>query len=179
MKIGKNGISLIKYYEQLYLNAYICPAGKPTIGWGCTYYPKGFRYSGNVQLGQSITEQEAEWIFTEVLKKFGGAVNKHFKVPLNQYQFDALVSFAFNLGAGIFADCSFAKAINSWNYIAANGGFEQYCKYKNPKTGKREVARGLLKRRLTEKNLFFYGVDIMSKDTYLATLQKESQKSNS
>lgn len=160
MKIGENGLNLIKYYESCHLNAYICPAGKPTIGWGCTYYPKGFRYSGKVQMGQSITASEADYIFIEVLKKFEAAVNKFFKVPLNQYQFDALVSFAFNLGAGIFSSCTFAHAINKWNYLNADSGFLEYCKYRDPKTKEVKTARGLYNRRMTEKNLFYYGMEI-------------------
>lgn len=159
MRIGANGLKLIKYFEGLYLNAYICTAGKPTIGYGVTIYPKGFKYHGPVRLGQTITEAEADWLLEEVLKKYENAVSNFFKVPLNQYQFDALTSFAYNLGGAIFSKCTFAKALNSGDYISPYDGFEQFCRYKDS-SGVSRIAKGLQKRRLVERELFYYGVEL-------------------
>lgn len=91
MKTSKNGINLIKKFEGCVLKAYKCPAGVLTIGYGHT---KG------VFAGQVICEEEAEEMLKQDLPTYEDAVNKYMDIyNFNQNQFDALVSFAYNIGS--------------------------------------------------------------------------------
>lgn len=94
-KIGQAGLALIKQYEGCRLAAYRCAAGVWTIGYGRT---------AGVHSGMTITQAQADAYLQQDIAKFEGYVNNPAYVPitanLNQNQFDALVSFAFNLGAG-------------------------------------------------------------------------------
>ena len=91
MNTSEKGKNLIKNYEGLRLKAYRCPSNKLTIGYG---------HTANVKENDVITKEQAENYLTQDLKRFENAVNRLVKVSLTQNQFDALVSFAFNLGAG-------------------------------------------------------------------------------
>lgn len=91
MKTSKNGFDLIKAFEGLRLLAYRCPAGVPTIGYGHT---KG------VTLGMTCTKEQAEAWLIEDVALCEKAVSAQSKYCWNQNEFDALVSFAFNLGVG-------------------------------------------------------------------------------
>ena len=94
-KIGQAGLALIKQYEGCRLIAYKCSAGVWTIGYG---------HTAGVHSGMTITQAQADAYLQQDVAKFEGYVNNPAYVPitanLNQNQFDALVSFAFNLGAG-------------------------------------------------------------------------------
>lgn len=91
MKTSQNGINLIKKYEGCKLEAYICPAGVWTIGWGHT--------GADVAKGKKITQAEAEALLIKDLAIYEDKVNKYQKYNFNQNQFDALVSFAYNIGS--------------------------------------------------------------------------------
>lgn len=141
LNISSNGLKIIKKYEGCRLTAYKCPAGVWTIGYGHT---KG------VKQGMTITQAKADAYLEADCKTFVKAVNKYYgtgknKYEFNQNQFDALVSFTYNCGAGnlktlldggkrSFAEIS--KAIPK--YTRANG----------------KVLKGLANRRADEKNLF-------------------------
>ncbi len=94
-KIGQAGLALIKQYEGCRLAAYRCAAGVWTIGYG---------HTAGIHSGMTITQAQADAYLRQDIAKFEGYVNNPAYVPitanLNQNQFDALVSFAFNLGAG-------------------------------------------------------------------------------
>ena len=94
-RIGQAGLALIKQYEGCRLAAYRCAAGVWTIGYG---------HTAGVHSGMTITQAQADAYLRQDIAKFEGYVNNPAYVPitanLNQNQFDALVSFAFNLGAG-------------------------------------------------------------------------------
>lgn len=94
-KIGQAGLALIKQCEGCRLVAYRCAAGVWTIGYG---------HTAGVHSGMTITQAQADAYLQQDIAKFEGYVNNPAYVPittnLNQNQFDALVSFAFNLGAG-------------------------------------------------------------------------------
>lgn len=94
-RIGQAGLALIKQYEGCRLAAYRCAAGVWTIGYG---------HTAGVHSGMTITQAQADAYLQQDIAKFEGYVNNPTYVPitenLNQNQFDALVSFAFNLGAG-------------------------------------------------------------------------------
>lgn len=104
MKTSNSGISLIKKHEGLRLEAYTDPVGVLTIGYGHTkrVFPR-----------QIITEQEANNLLMEDIIDAENAVNRLVKTSLTQSQFDALVSFTFNLGAGNLSESTLLKRVNT------------------------------------------------------------------
>lgn len=104
MKINEKGLDLIKSFEGLKLEAYLCPAGVWTIGYGHT---KG------VKKGMKITKEKADELLMEDLQKFQKGVEKLvLMVKLTDNQFSALVSFAFNLGLGNLENSTLLKKVN-------------------------------------------------------------------
>ena len=150
MKSSNNGIRLIQEFEGLRLTSYLCSAGVPTIGYGATYYQDGSK----VKLGQTITRDQADQLLKDHLKEFEGSVLGLLNTTkVNQNQFDALVSFCFNLGAGNLAKSQllrFVKANPKDTKIAA-----EFAKW-NRAGG--EVSRGLVRRRKKEAELYFAAV---------------------
>jgi lysozyme len=148
LSISQDGIDLIKHFEQLSLNAYLCPAGVPTIGWGHT--------GKDVKLGSRVTVKEAEELLRLDIADFEEDVNNLVKVPLTQNQFDALVSFAFNCGSDIDADniaeglgdSTLLKKLNGKDYVGAASEFIKWVR-----AGGRVLA-GLVRRRKAEHSLF-------------------------
>lgn len=139
MKLSENGKKLIKKFEGCSLKAYKCPAGVLTIGYGHT---KG------VVCNQKITQAEADRLFNEDVKIFENAVNTLVKVPINQNQFDALVSFTFNLGIGAFKNSTLLRLLNQGLYCGASEQFGLWVH-----VGK-IVLHGLVVRREEERKLF-------------------------
>lgn len=96
LRISNIGINLIKAFEGVRLNAYRCPANKLTIGYGHT----GLVHGEKIHIGMSITQQEADILLLEDVEKFEAIVMKYNKrYQWTQNEFDALVSFAFNIGS--------------------------------------------------------------------------------
>ena len=124
--INQNGLDLVKRFEGLYTDAYICPAGVPTIGYG---------HTGNVELGQSITPQEAEDILQKDMQKFSVAVENTIKVELNDNQFSALVSFAFNCGASSLRVSTLCRKLNTGDYDCVPSELSRWVKATDPSTG--------------------------------------------
>lgn len=137
-KISEKGLNLIKQFEGCRLRAYQCSAGVWTIGYG---------HTAGVRQGQTITQAQAEEYLKQDCKKFEKYVNSKSYVPiteqLNQYQFDALVSFAFNCGQGNLK--TLCKGRSTAQIAAA------LPKY-NKAAGK--VLSGLVRRRAAEQKLF-------------------------
>ncbi|MBD2465104.1 lysozyme [Oscillatoria sp. FACHB-1407] len=138
-KINQAGLDLIKQFEGLKLEAYICPAGVPTIGYGTT---------AGVKMGDRITAEQAEVLLRKDVEKFERAVVNAVKVPLTENQFSALVSFTYNLGAGALQKSTLLKLLNQGNYEAAAQEFPKW----NKAAGK--VLTGLTRRRQAEQALF-------------------------
>jgi len=142
MRISKKGIALIKRFEGLKLNAYLCSANVPTIGYGNTYYPNGIK----VKLGDKISQEQAEELLKDILKKFEAIVNRKLKVKVSQNQFDALVSHTYNTGGSdtlfkLINNGANEQDIRSWietRYITANG----------------VKLKGLIRRRKAESDLY-------------------------
>lgn len=149
MKIGENGKKLIKSFEGFRAIAYICPAGVPTIGYGTT------KINGNpVQEGMKITTDEAEEFLEQDLKVFEDAVNNNVNVEINQNQFDALVSFVYNVGIGNFKKSTLLKKLNSGDFLETSNQFLRWNR------GGGKVLRGLVRRREAEKKLFLSEDDL-------------------
>lgn len=96
MRVNEAGIKLLHDFEGLKLNAYLCPAGVPTIGYGNTTYADG----SPVKLGDKITKAQAERLFEVILRRFETKAKKALTVTLNDNQFSAFVSILYNVGAG-------------------------------------------------------------------------------
>lgn len=148
MRTSDRGIALIKAHEGLRLQAYQDPVGVWTIGFGHTTAAG----PPAVTKGMKITEAGAEAILRDDLRKFEGYVTSAVHVPLTQEQFDALVSFTFNLGPGNLKTSTLLRKLNSGDYL---GAADQFLRW--DKAGGKTL-RGLTKRREAERALFLAGM---------------------
>jgi lysozyme len=151
VKTSQDGINLIKYFEGLRTKAYLDSVGIPTIGYGHT---KG------VKLGMMITETKAEELLKKDLEYFENKVLDLVKVNLLQNQFDALVSFTFNLGEGSLKKSTLLKKLNSTVFFRKEeleSIANEFLKW-NKAGGK--VLTGLTKRRIAEKMMFLTPIKI-------------------
>jgi lysozyme len=139
MKISNKGIDLIKHFEGCETEAYKCPAGVWTIGYG---HIKG------VMEGMTISQEGAEELLVEELKEYENYILNAVEVDLNQNQFDAMVSWVYNLGPTNLKSSTLLKELNSKNYNAAAQEITKW----NKAGGK--VLTGLVKRREAEASLF-------------------------
>lgn len=141
MRTSQTGIDLIKRFEGFSPVAYLCPAGVWTIGYG---------HTAGVQEGDSIDEDTAEDFLREDLTSAEGAVEKYVKVPLKQWQFDALVSFVYNLGAGNLYSSTLLKKVNrNPDDPSIRQEFEKWV-YADGR-----VLQGLVERRKAEADMYF------------------------
>ena len=139
-KIGKAGLDLIKSFEGWRDTAYICPAGVLTIGYGST--------GPHVKAGMKITPERGEDLLREDLDRFEKAVTRLVTVPLRQNQYDALVSFAFNVGISALERSTLLKRVNARLFDQAAAEFAKW-----NRAGGRPLA-GLTRRRAAEAALF-------------------------
>lgn len=139
MNIAKPGLDLIKSYESLSLKAYRDSGGVPTIGWGSTR---------GVRMGMQISQEQAESRLRDDLYTAESAVNRYVTVPLSQHQFDALVSFVFNVGGGAFRKSTLLEKLNLADYAGAANELSRWVKANG------RVLPGLVKRRAAERALF-------------------------
>lgn len=140
MKTGNKGVALIKQFEGLVLKVYKDAVGLPTIGYG-HLIKAGEKFT-------TLTEAEAESLLKSDLKQFEDCVAKVVTVPLNQNQFDALVSFAFNLGCANLKSSTLLKKLNAGDFAGAANEFLRWDKAGG------KVLVGLTRRRTAEKTLF-------------------------
>ena len=141
MQISQEGLSLIKKFEGCKLESYKCAAGVWTIGYGST---------DGISEGMSISQERADMLLLEDVKKFEQAVNDLVEVSLEQNQFDALVSWTFNLGPANLKNSTLLKVLNS-SHVDWNDVPEQIKRW-NKAGGK--VLEGLVRRREAEALLF-------------------------
>ena len=151
-RMSENGLALIHEFEQgpqggMASMPYRDWAGVQTIGWGHAIKP------GECFV-MPLTAEQADALLREDVADFEGAVNRAVAVPLTQSMFDALVCFAFNVGAGNFAMSTLLRLLNQRYYAAAANQFGRWNKSTNPHTGKKEPLRGLTRKRGAEKALF-------------------------
>jgi len=139
MKISQEGLSLIKKFEGCELDAYKCAAEVWTIGYGST---KG------VKEGDTITQEEADKLLLHEMEEYEGYINNIVEVDLKQNEFDALVSWVFNLGPANLKASTLLKVLNAKDYQ----GVPEQIKRWNKAGGK--VLEGLIRRREAEALLF-------------------------
>lgn len=151
MKLSSEGKRLIYSFEGLHKKtndgryaAYLCPAGVPTIYAGLTE---------GVKIGMVITQEEGEELFAKEIAKFEDGVSRLVTSEINQNQFDALVSFAYNVGLGGFQTSSVLKHVNAGNWDKVPAAFALWNK------GGGKVLPGLVSRRQREGALFMKPVE--------------------
>ena len=149
-KLTKAGGNLVKHFESCMKRqaddafaAYKCPAGVLTIGWGHTGH-HGRKFDASTRW----TARECDEAFYEDMETFERAVRKHVRVPLTSWQFDALVSFTYNVGEGALAKSTLLKKVNAGDFKGAAAEFKRW----NKANGK--VLAGLTRRRASEALLF-------------------------
>jgi len=147
MKLDENGYKLIQGFEGLSLVPYLCSAKVATIAYGSTFYPSGKKVT---MQDQPISLATAKWMLKETADKFATDVDKLVKSKLTQNQFNALVSFAFNLGVTALGRSSLLKKVNANPQdITITNEFLKW----NKAGGK--VLNGLTKRRTIEAKIYF------------------------
>lgn len=137
--LSEAGIELIKRFEGCRTNAYLCPAGVWTIGYG---------HTKTARAGMMISHLEAESLLKQDLAYFESAVTRLVKVPLTQGQYDALVSFAYNCGVEALRASSLLKYLNKGQYNLASLQFARWTRANG------KVLPGLANRRKAEYELF-------------------------
>lgn len=145
MKTSANGIKAIKLSEGTKLKAYDDGRGVWTIATGTIQYPNGTP----VKKGDVITQAQADQYLAFDLKRIEDGVNRLVKVPLTQNQFDALVSFTFNLGIKNLSESTLLKKLNAGDYAGASNEFPKWKKSPNP-----DLEESLKARRIREQKLF-------------------------
>lgn len=145
--ISKKGKDLIKKYEGFRAKPYLCPAKVPTIGYGATYYPDGRK----VKLTDSaISEGFATNLLEVMLTPYEKAVDSFCRDDISQNQFDALVSFAYNLGVTALKGSTLLKKVNTNpNDKTIKNEFLKWVNAGNKKL------QGLVNRRTEESELYF------------------------
>ena len=133
-------------FEGCRLEAYLCPASVPTIGYGSTYYEDG----RPVKIGDAITQERADQLFEAIAEDFAKRVRSLLKVALNENQFSALVSFTYNVGVANLKKSTLLKKVNI-NPLDQTIT-DEFLKW-NKAGGK--VLAGLTRRREEEAKLYF------------------------
>ena len=139
MNTSAEGISLIKKFEGCELTAYQCSAGVWTIGYGHT---KG------IEEGMEISQEEAEQMLVDELHEYENYINKYVTAPLSQNQFDAMVSWVYNLGPADLKASTLLKVLNAEDYDGVPAQIKRW----NKAGG--EILDGLIRRREAEARLF-------------------------
>ena len=146
MNINAQTRALIRRYEGCKLKAYKCSAGKNTIGFGATFYEDG----SSVKQGDVITQERADQLFIILLDQFAAQVRPIIKQPLNDNQFGALLSFAYNAGVGALRRSTLLRLVNANpNNAAIRLEFGKWSKAGG------KVLLGLQRRRTAEADLYF------------------------
>ena len=143
MRPSKACVDLVKSFEGFRAEAYKCPAGVWTVGYGTTE---------NVHPGDVVNEQEAEELLMNDLTEASGAIDELVDVPLTQRQYDALASLIYNIGREAFRNSTLLKMLNGGKGVHEVGA--QFLRW-NRAGGK--VMPGLIRRRESERALFSQG----------------------
>lgn len=150
LRLSTAGQNLIKAFESCLrpigdgrITAYMDPVGVPTIGWGHTNH-----HGRKFKMGDVWTQAECDGEFRSDMIRFEKAVKSLVTVPLKQWQFDALVSFSFNVGEGALGKSTLLRKVNARDFDGAALEFQKWNK------GGGRVLLGLVRRRASESLLF-------------------------
>jgi lysozyme len=148
-KTSEKGLELIKYFEGFRENAYKCPAGVVTIGYGSTYYENGSK----IKINDIVDKERATDLLNGTLRFFELEVDKMTRDDITQDQFDALVSFAYNVGSQALRGSTLLKKVNKDpNDKTISLEFTKWVK-----AGGKTLA-GLVTRRISESKLYSSGI---------------------
>lgn len=147
MRISENGILLIKRWEGFSADPYICPAGVVTIGYGSTYYENGVKIRMS---DPPLSEKRADAMLRNILRHYELGVDSMTGDDITQNQFDALVSFAYNVGLEAMRKSTLLKKVNANpnDRLISN----QFLRW-NRSRGR--VLQGLTNRRIEEARIYF------------------------
>lgn len=143
--ISDAGLDLVCTFEGLRTDAYRCPAGVWTIGYG---------HTGDVRPGQRISAEQAEQLLRDDLAACGDQVDELVGVPLTDCQYAALVSFVFNAGAGALRGSTLRRRLNQGDYECVPSELARWDKATDPATGRKVALAGLVRRRAAEGELW-------------------------
>ncbi len=143
--VDDNCLDLVRRFEGLRTEAYRCPAGLWTIGYG---------HTGDVQPGQRITARRAEQLLRDDLAACAAQVEELVRVPLLDGQFGALVSFVFNAGAGSLRSSTLLRRLNGGDYECVPSELARWVKATDPRSGRKMTLPGLVRRRAAEGELW-------------------------
>lgn len=141
--VSQKGLDLIKSFEGCQLTAYRDPVGILTIGYGHT--------GPDVTEGQVITQEQADALLAGDVSSTAKGVEDSLWRPVSQFQFDALCSFAYNVGLGAFKQSTLLRFVDAGNYQAAADQFSLWVHAGS------EILPGLVRRRAAERALFLEG----------------------
>lgn len=142
-RIGPRARALLHHFESFRPNAYRCPAGIWTIGWGNTRYPDGRR----VQPGDTVTREQGDALFDLILRDFEDGVAR-LAPEATPEQFGAMVSLAYNIGLRAFEGSSVLRHHRAGRHAEAADAFRLW------KKGGGQVLAGLTRRREAERLLY-------------------------
>ena len=145
MNINDAGLYIIKKYEGFSSSVYICPAGRPTIGYGSTWDRTGDPVTPE---HPDITIEDAERLLSQEVAHVEIALKRLVKVGITENMFSALASFVYNVGSGAFQRSTMRMKLNRKNY---EGCVKEFPKWR---MGGGKVLPGLVKRRKEEVSLF-------------------------
>jgi lysozyme len=147
MVAGEGALALIKEFEGFRADPYKCPAGYWTVGYGCRFRADGTPVR---KADACVTEAEAEEMLASCLGAYEAAVEDAVTAELTQQQFDALVSFTYNVGVRAFCQSTLLKRINpNPNDPRIKDEFMRWTKVRGT------VSKGLERRRRAESKLYF------------------------
>ena len=154
MQMSEHGLELIQEWEGFELKVYKDSAGLPTIGVG-HLLTKSELSSGKINIkgvavayGDGLSNQQVMDLLAQDVKPAEDSVNKGVKVSLNQNQFDALVSFTFNVGGGAFSSSTLLKVLNQGQYAQVPDQLRRWTRSGG------QVVKGLVNRRENEIKLW-------------------------
>lgn len=159
LQINQKLLDHVKEWEGLRLKAYddlqpnVTITNKNQVKGTLTI---GYGHTKNVTVGQTITEQQANELLMQDVEPFASNVLKKVTAPLTENMFNALVSFAYNVGNGNFNTSTLLKKVNLEDYTGASNEFKKWI------SSKGHVLIGLVKRREAEKSLFLRDMFILS-----------------
>lgn len=167
LKTSFSGLQFIERWEGCVLKPYKDVAGLRTIGIGYLIKP-----TDNFPDGVAITKEKAYELLAEEVKKCEDSIKNNIKVSLNQNQFDALVSFGFNCGTGVYSNSGVARALNSGDYSKVPERLLDWCKARID--GKLQIVKGLYDRRKAEGDLFMGSFSVSTSNSNTSTTKENS-----
>lgn len=161
--INRRGLNLVKQSEGFFSEAYLCPAGVWTIGYG---------HTRGVRQGQTVTKEEAEAILLQDLFEAAQDVERLISTKLTENQFSALVSFTFNVGGGNLQESTLRRKLNVGNYEDVPFELNRWVKATDPVSGKKRTLRGLVRRRAAEGDLWLTPDEVDETESTLSMPQR-------